>query len=301
MKFYLIPFALLFFCISCREPKYINIKTTKLLILPPSGFHEEINFVGLKKDNNSAIEASDYDASYYQNIMNYSKEHLELKGGTVLSHESTNIDGYPAKLVNIKLDEVGRAWLIVFGDSSFFATLLGPYKMDDESTGEEIKSALLSVRYDKRIKTGKAIDNAVFKFDDHASIFKLAKSASNVFVYSVDGIDKANYGPDPWVIVHNLPSQGKAPRWLIDYMRECLMKEGYEDIVPDNESTEPINGYDAAECELHCSLNGQSAVMYHAAFVLDDKAVTVQGLCYSDFDTTIKEFKKLAHTIKFEE
>jgi hypothetical protein len=290
----------LLLCVSCSDRKYVNIKTTKLLIIPPPGFHEEPNFVGLKKDKNSMIEVSDYDRSYSENLINYSKEVLEMKGGLVLSYENARIDGYPGKLVHVKLDDVGKAWFIIFGDSSFFSTVLGPYNLNDEDMGSQIKEALLSVKYDKKIKTGRTSDNAIFKLYDQGSIFKLAKSASNVFIYSVGGVNKGHYGLEPSLIAHHLPNQERSPRWIIDYMKECLAKEGYENIIPDNEYTDPINGYDAAECELHCSLNGQNAVMYHAAFVHGDKAVTIQGLCFSDFDNNIKEFKKLAYTIKFE-
>lgn len=299
MKKILIPFVFLFIFLSCGgEPKYINIIGSRILIAPPDGFEQKTNFVGLKKDGNTGIEAYDYSGSYYKYLTLYTKEEFESRGVKVYSHEDTKIAGYAAKIAHIQFDQTISAYIVVFGDTSFCAAVIGSYVSSDKETGDAIKKALTTVKYDSSIKL--ELEKEKFTIDDRNCIFKLAKFSPTESLYAINGIAKSNYGLDPYVLTHLVPAgQDDTPETIVNIMNETLAKYGFENLSVQNQTSVKINNYDAYQCEVHCLANGQNAVIYNSAISNGNYMLTIQGYSYSDFEKNLLEFKKLGLTLKF--
>ncbi len=124
MKFKLI---LLFisFNLFAQNNNYVNIKGTKLSIIPPKGFVDADNFVGLKKDETTGIHIMDLEGGNFEsNTETYTRAKFEKRGITVLEFDELLIDGFQAKFSHLK-DANSESVQLVFGDSTFSVMVIG--------------------------------------------------------------------------------------------------------------------------------------------------------------------------------
>ncbi len=77
-----------------------------------------------------------------------------------------------------------------------------------------------------------------------------------------------------------------------------LEKYGLTEKVLKNISTTNVNGQLAYEVEVYGKMQGKSSLIYLLIVTGQDKAIVIQGIVKSDFDTNLKKIKNLAKTIK---
>ena len=300
----IIHFLFIFpFIISCKEPDFdfVNIKGTRILISLPKDFKQAENIIGLTKGNSSLIQAYDISESYflYANT-NFSKQTFEARAPKVISYDEIKINGYPAKFIQLQIDETQKGYCVAFGDSTFCASLMGAYNSSDDVTGEQIKKAFLNAKYDKNIKVPKVIPGLVFKLSDKQSVLKLAKQESNVVIYSLNGISKISYNPEPYVVASQIAYDGKSSvEYITNLVLENIRRYGLAQETIARQEKGIVNGYESYETELLGKIQGQDFGYYILVLINNGKAVTIEGYCFSQMDKNFKEFKKLANTIEF--
>jgi hypothetical protein len=162
------PYGLLFLIIllaSCHLQKkdtptelnksishnYVNIPGTHMAIMPPAGFTIKPNRLGLAKfDGGKVVVEIQFADTKKVPFKFFTKEDFEkINSYTILQVQRVMVDGYDGEYVETEGPVFGYKFATYFGDSTFFASLicLGTEKGDAQN--EEIKKAMLNVRYDK--------------------------------------------------------------------------------------------------------------------------------------------------------
>ena len=286
---------------NAKAGKQVNIPGTRLFINPPEGFKVASNFAGLQKDNYTGLQVYDLvGGNYYTNAATFSREAFEQKGVTVFDYKETTINGYPAKYIYMQADATAKTYALVFGDTTFSATIMAFCPAADEEVSRRIRKAILSVTYNKKLKVD-PFATAVFKLDDSKSKFKFAKASANVFIYSVNGVNKETYGDDePMLMVNTLPADNTTtPSSIGGMLIGSLEKYGFTDKKLSYELTDKVNGYNAYEAVVYGNLKGQKTAIYQLVLLNKDKLVAIQGTAKNNYDSTIQDFKHLARTVTF--
>jgi hypothetical protein len=170
-----------------KTEKHINIPGTRLFIVPPEDFSISDNFIGLIKENISAIQVMDLDGgNFYTNSANYTKQGFEKKGIKVLDFKELTINGYPCKYICMQGDTSAKVLGFVFGDTTFSVMVMATYPSKDEIVEKSLEIALQTIYYEKGLTIDPFI-SAYFKLDDSESIFKFFRSSANLFIYSIGG------------------------------------------------------------------------------------------------------------------
>jgi hypothetical protein len=283
---------------SSKTAEHINIPGTKLYIIPPPGFKVATSFIGLMKDNYTALSIYDLDGgNFYSNAATFSKEEFEKKGTKVFEYKELRVNNFPGKYIFMEGDQGTKAISMVFGDSTFSSMITAIYPTADTKTGDAIKEALQTIYYDKTLKVD-PFAAAVFTLDDTRSRFKFAKSNAGLFMYSLDGANKNSYEKESFVTVLTVPWEEKMS--VRDVSAMCLSKfeqYGLTDKDTKKASSDPVNGYTAFETEIFGKMNGQKSLIYQLVVTDNEKAIIIQAMIVSDFDATLEEVKKLSKTI----
>ena len=278
--------------------EHVNISGTRLFIVLPQGFEIATSFIGMQ-NSNSLFQIYDViGGSFYTNAATFSKEEFEKMGATVFEYAEIKVNGFPAKYIHMQGNPDEKAISIVFGDSTFSTTIMAVYVSEDDKTGKAIQKAIQTIYYDKNLRID-PFTTASFTLDESNSIFKFCKSTAGLFLYSIDGMDNAPSTDKPLILVSTLPIDATMTLQSISEMQiSSLQRNGLwiEDIQ--NASIIDINGLSAYETEIYGEMEGEKSMIYLLIVKGKDKAIAVIGVARSDFDNNLKEFKKLAKTIK---
>lgn len=284
---------------NVKPDKHINIPGSRLYLVPPAGFKISTSFLGLQKGDNSAIQIYDLvGGNYYTNAATFSKEAFEQKGAKVFEYKEFKVNGFPAKYIFMQGDQNAKAISIVFGDTTFSTMIMAIYPSIDDKTGEQIQSAIKTIYYDKNLKID-PFATAAFTLDESKSIFKFSKSASGIFMYSIGGGDKQSFNDEPFITVTTMPKDPTMnAKSISEMLVASLEKYGLTDKEFKNISTANVNGQLAYEVEVYGKMKGKSSLIYMLIITGQDKAIAIQGIVKSDFDSNLREIKNLAKTIK---
>lgn len=283
---------------STKTANHINIPGTRILLLQPSGFSIATNFMGLKKDNVASILIYDLiGGNYYTNAATFSKSKFESKGAKVFEYKEFTFNNYPAKFISMQGDPQTKSFALVFGDTTFSSMIMAQYAASDIEIEKQIKDAMFSIVYDKKIKID-PFASAKFSLDDSKSKFKFAKSSSGFFVYSLNGVNKDNYDNEPFITVSTLPLEGKNAKEIGDMMVQNFEKYGLTEKQINNISTSTVNDYSSYEFEMAGKIKNEKTYLYYLISTHSDKAIVIQARYSDNSNELILEIKKLSHTIK---
>jgi hypothetical protein len=191
-----------------------------------------------------------------------------------------------------------KSYAVVFGDSSFSTMIVADYPVADWATGKGIINSLNTIWYDKSKKID-PFETANFSLDDKVSKFKFLEYNANVYIYSVDGIENKEDKNAPMIVVTQFPKDNSMTvKNIGDMMLAKMQKYGLTTPEIKKASTPQINGYETYETEVYGQMEGKSSLLYYCVVAKGDKAIVVQGIAKKDFESNLKEFKKLASTIK---
>lgn len=167
-----------------------NIKGTKVSLIPPKGFTDGLNFLGLQQtESGSSIMILDIPGPFSETSSGINKENLLSKGVEVSKTEELTINGLPAIFVTGTQNAYGNIYtklILVFGTDSETIMINSVYPENLKKVGDEIKKSILTVFYDadKKINPFDALDYAI---DVSETKLKFGKSMSNSLIFSVDG------------------------------------------------------------------------------------------------------------------
>ncbi|HEY9341819.1 MAG TPA: hypothetical protein VIQ23_09575 [Hanamia sp.] len=170
--------------------KYHNIKGTKISLIPPKGFTDGINFLGLQQtESGSTIMILDIPGPYSETSKGITKDNMLSKGVEVSHIENLTINGLPAIFVTGTQNAYGNIYtkyIFVFGSENETMMINGVYPQNLKKIGEEIKKSMLTVYYeaDKKINPFESLD---YSIDVSETKLKFGKSISNSLIFTVDG------------------------------------------------------------------------------------------------------------------
>lgn len=198
MKFILTLLTLLLFQLSFGQQiienklteAHQNIKGTKISLIPPDGFTDGQNFLGLQQaEMRSSILVLDIPGPYAEISAGINKKNLQSKGIELQAVENLTINSLPAIFVTGTQKASGTQYtkyILVFGTESETIMINGVHPDDLKLVGEQIRNAMHSVYYeaDKNLDPLAALD---YTIDVSQTKFKFGKSMSNSLIFTVDG------------------------------------------------------------------------------------------------------------------
>jgi hypothetical protein len=119
-----------------------------------------------------------------------------------------------------------------------------------------------------------------------------------MFFYSLNGIDKKDYGNEPFITVISLPLEGNNAQKVAEMMINNLIKYGLTEKQISNQSTKPINRYEAFEFDMTGKMQNEKTNFYYLIVTDSEKAIVIQAKFNDSSKDALPEIKKLAHTIK---
>lgn len=279
---------------------YINIKGTRLSIIPPKDFTESKTIIGLEKGEIAAIQVMDLvGGNFESNTATYSKAEFERKGITVLEFKELTIDGFKAKFANVKGKNDLELIQIVFGDATFsvMVNAIYPSSLRDELL-PDITNSLLKVKYDKK-KIVDPFAASHFIVVQNTSKFKFVKASANMFIFSENGIDKESYESEPIALITSYPfDKTMTKETVIESMVNGLLQQRFIKKEIKNTSKKNINDYEAMEIELYLEHNSKDKLAFMTVLIKDNIVISFSGMAESNFEENISEFKKLTSSIK---
>lgn len=170
--------------------EYINIKGTKISLIPPKGFTNGVNFLGLQQnESGSSIMILDIPGPYTEISSGINKENLLSKGIEVSNIENLTINSRPAIFVTGIQNAYGNIYtkfILIFGTNNETIMINGVYPENMKDVGDEIKKSILTVFYETD-KKNNPFDTLDYTIDVSETKLKFAKSMSNSLIFSVDG------------------------------------------------------------------------------------------------------------------
>jgi len=286
--------------VGTKTPAHIHIPGTRLFIIPPPHFTVGTTFVGLQKGDNAAIQVLDLvGGNFYTNAANFNKVAFLSRGIKVFDYQEITVNDYPAKFIVMQGDDPNaRVCSIVFGDTSFSATLMCVYPSADAATGQAILHSINSIWYDRNLKVD-PFETAAFSLDEKASRFKFLRSNPPIYVYTVGGSDDSQSPDAPSVMVMQLPfDKALGLKGLATQMLDKTRQYGLTEASPKFSNTHNVDGCEAYETGVDVVIKGVKGFMYYFVVAKDDKAFVVVGTIHKDPENDLQEVKKLAYSIK---
>jgi hypothetical protein len=284
---------------NSKTNKHVNISGTRLYIVPPKGFVVANTFIGLQKGQNSMINIYDLvGGNFYSNAKTFSKDAFESKGVRVFEYKEINVNGYPAKYIFMQGDATSKAYVLVFGDTTFSTMLMAVYPVTDEQTGKDILNSFNTICYDTK-KVINPFETANFTLDDNGSKFKFNRYTSNMYIYSIGGKESEELKDTPIFLVFQIPKNNSmTSKSIAEMMLGKIQQYGLTNPVIKNASSEKINGYETYQMEVSGQAKDKSASIYYCVVANGDKAIVMQGIIPDSNTDYLQAFKKLAWTIK---
>lgn len=170
--------------------KHQNIKGTKVSVIPPKGFTDGLNFLGLQQtESGSSIMILDIPGPYAETSKGITKDNMLSKGVEIKEIETLTINGLPAIFATGIQNAYGNIYskfILVFGTDNETIMINGVYPNNLKKVGDEVKQSMLTVFYepDKKINPFEALD---YSIDISETKLKFGKSMSGSLIFSVDG------------------------------------------------------------------------------------------------------------------
>lgn len=305
IKLLFIAFSLtLSACGQSNESKKQNSEKTLVLgtrvyIEEPKNFKPSKDFIGFESGQ-SLIQFIDlYGGNYNSNAKNFTKENFEKKGVKVLDFKELKIDNYPAKLAFLQGNPNQKSLQLVFGDNEFSVMVMAFIPDFEKDKIEEIEKSLITIGYDKK-RDVDPFEIAFFELDDSKNLYKYSKTASNIFLYSKDGVKKDNYNGESFYMVNQIPTESPNmnPKLLFNNNLNSLKNNGL--VISERKATDrkKLNGFDCYEELIIGTLNNEETQIIMTSVVNGTRAVLINGLIKDNFETTLSEFDKLTNELK---
>jgi len=279
-----------------------NIKGTKISLIPPKGFINGINFLGLQQaESGSSIMILDMPGPYSAISAGINKENLLSKGIELSKMQKLEVNGLPAIFITGTQNSNGTIYtkfIFVFGTESETIMINGAYPENLKKVGNEIRKSMLTVFYeaDKKINPFDALD---YTIDVSNTKLKFGKSMSNLLMFSVDGQVPTSSSDKTNLIVAKSFSQITTE----DKKLFCInrLKQTPIDITSieyTNEITiDEVSGYEII-AKAKNKKTGESENIYQVILFSDKLYYILFGSTNDETDKSIDEIRRAIKTFK---
>mgnify|MGYP001766543380 CR=1 FL=1 len=175
--------------------EHVHIKGTKISLVPPEGFTEAINFLGLQEiEMGASIMVVELPGPYSETSGGINKESLLSKGVILKNIEKLIINGLPAMMITGTQKAYGNnftKYMLVMGTEKETIIVNGALPEYLNESGEKIKESLLTIYYEENKQTDPfaTID---FSIDVTGTKLKFAKNIANSLIFTTDGMVPTN-------------------------------------------------------------------------------------------------------------
>ncbi|UAY51190.1 hypothetical protein [Ferruginibacter albus] len=175
-----------------------RVMGSRLFLVVPADYEMQLKSIGyykFKKNSSTGFHIDErFDDNFYSATDGFLKSSFILKtttAGMCKKVKVGNFDGiYYKGSLNMPADKQKTAFLM-FGDSSFKATVSGYFLPGDKIAETEINNILTTVGYDTSIIPDR-LEVEDFKFNQNITGFKYVSDGSeNPLVYSIDGVQRS--------------------------------------------------------------------------------------------------------------
>lgn len=303
--------VLLFICLTTFGQKKIenklseehqNIRGTKISLIPPKGFTNGLNFLGLQQaESGSSIMVLDIPGPYSETSAGVNKENLLTKGVEVSKIENLTINGLPAIFLTGTQNAYGNIYtkyIFVFGTDNETIMINGVSPKNLEKVGDEIKQSLLTVYYeaDKKINPFDVLD---YTIDVAETKLKFGKSVSNSLIFSVDGqVPTASDDKTNLIVAKSFSKVTIEDKQLFCINRLKQTPIEIENIeYADGITIDGISGYEIY-AKGKSKKSGDTENAYQVILFSDNLYYILIGTTNDDSNKSIEEIRKAVKTFK---
>lgn len=277
---------------------------TRVFIVAPTGFKPFPSLITIYKDNeNTSIRCLELQANFTKQKFSMRKgiEYLQSKGFKLYYEKEFKLGDFEALLFyGSNSNPILANIFLVYGDSSFTVILESTFLRNDETSRDEMLSALLTCYLDKSAKPDYS-DLTHFTIDLSKSKFKLQSNMSQMFIYTIDG--KGDNQDDilfkNQILMYSFPPL-KPFEKVIDQSESLVDKIKSNGVVVSSIQYKfiKINGAEACITTYDGFHGGHSLKCYQVALGDDKGTVIFVGQAYEQQIETIQQFKEIAQTLK---
>lgn len=190
---------LLFICLTLAgqkkiennlTPQHRNIPGTGVSLIPPEGFTDGQNFVGLQqRETASSIMVTEFPVSYAEIAAGITRPNLLSKGVVLKKQETLTINELPATLITGTQNAYGNTfikYILIFGTDSSAVMINGVFPEKQKKTGAGIKKSMLSTVYEVE-KKADPLDALDYTIDVSGTRLRMGIVIQNSLIFSVDG------------------------------------------------------------------------------------------------------------------
>lgn len=172
---------------------HLFIPTTKLSIIPPDGFDLSKTFIGFK-NGKSSIQFMEQEGGCFNIITsNLNREYLTSQGKKVIGFEKVTVNQLDGYLLSFEQEQTTTQ--LIFGNSTYCATLTGTYPNDDKIIKLEIDKSIKSIFLDST-RIASPLEFAEFDIDLSLTNLKFIRLGANQFVFNTDNLQNAYFHPE---------------------------------------------------------------------------------------------------------
>lgn len=279
-----------------------NIKGTKVSLIPPSGFTDGQNFLGLQQtESGSSIMILDIFGPYAETSKGITKENMLSKDVEVQKIENLILNDLPAIFVTGTQNAYGNIYskyILIFGTDNETIMINGVFPENLKKIGGEIKKSMLTVFYeaDKKIDPFESLD---YTIDVSETKLKFGKSMSNALIFSVDGqIPAASSDKTNLVVGKSFSEITTQDKKLFCINRLKQTPVEIENIEYTNEITiHGISGYEIYAKAKNKKSSGTENI-YQVILFSDKLYYILFGTTNDETNKSIEEIKKAVKTFK---
>lgn len=285
-------------------PGHINVKGTKISIVPPKGWTVATNFNGFQQTgSSSSIMIVEIPGPYSEVTEGLTNEGLKSQGVIVDNKRKITVNGMMADYIvarQFAYETMFGKYILVIGNeqTSFFINGMFPIDFEKE-LGKEIEKSMLSLVYEpnKEIDPLKSVN---FEIDVSQTKFKFAKMMSNTLLYSVDGLIPTESFDKTTLMVGT--SFGKTEmedkkQYSINRIKQFptiknVESEKIEPVIIDDVSGYEIVAYGKEE------KTDNPEMIYQVMLFSDNGYYLIVGMAHDHFEENTTLFRNISKTFK---
>jgi hypothetical protein len=279
-----------------KTPNHMLIDGTKISMLVPSGFMYEQKIFGFKQDAVHFIQTSEVQNLNFNRDFNTSTKEEFKKNfpqNEVKEYVKFKLNGYNALFIHYIKNNVFDYYELLFGDETFFCTVVGSSTLIKKDISKEIRNCILSLHYDKNLKVEqKNFEN--FKVNENKSEFKETEELPGLKVFSVDG--KSIEDGDPSIYMTH---------FIFDKMQsvEIISKSNIESLTqnsfkPNSNKLGQLTFLNTVDDYVHITpgkMNGQDVNCIQIYNTEGNRCVVSISFMMGDYSEIVKEMKILSN------
>ena len=287
---------------NVKTKKHIRIASTRFSIVPPAGFHNVPGFIGMEKNDSVLIQFIDQQGGDYTRNVNSLMQMLINTTDVIEDSGDAEVGSFKAKFLILYAKPLNnqRRYFLLFGDTSFIATVYAECQLSDSLLNLDIIHAMQSVYFDKELKFD-PFEVATFTIDDSKSTFKYSDFTAGTFIYTLEGKKIGTIDQTSSYVNIGMRFWKDTSATMADMGEINNYKVKYNVYKVKSLSTQPINGYPAEEMVMYGIRDRKQILIYLLLMVHGQTAILLLGDIRSDHENQLTDIRKLAATIKFKE